>query len=246
MRHIFKISILLFLFCCAAKADTTASQAEELYRSGDWKKAAEAYKGLTEASLKEGKVSAPLLYNYGTALAKAGSIGEAYVVFWKAFYLAPLDGDIRFNLTLAETKLPEALKSVKPATWFSWWPKIAQPFSFKIWLCIALLFSAVLIWLLKVNAPSAPKMSCGAVLLIFLGLSLLSFYQNNEKAAGLMSTTKIRSGPNDSFPEITTLDTGSLVNLEEMRDGWYKIRFQSAQNQETVGWIPSATVLEIN
>jgi hypothetical protein len=246
VRHIFKISIFLFLFCSAAKADYTAAQAEELYRSGDWKKAAEAYKALTDQAIKQGSATAPLFYNFGTALAKSGSVGEAYVVFWKAFFLAPLDSDIRFNLSLAESNLPEAVKSVKPDTWFLWWPEAALPLSYKIWLSVSLIFLAGFLWLQKSSSNIQMKMGLAFGFLLFLILGSLSFYQTNEKAAGLITAAKTRSGPDQSFPEITSLDAGSLVTLEEMRDGWYKIRFQSGESSETVGWVPAGSVMEVN
>jgi uncharacterized protein YraI len=85
--------------------------------------------------------------------------------------------------------------------------------------------------------------AAGAALLI--ALSALGFAQSYLPAFGLLKATKVRSGPGASFPEITSLEPGSLVNVDGNRDGWLKVRFTRGSSAEIVGWIEPTVALEV-
>ena len=79
LRRTFRLtllcSIMLLSSTLALLADTPGSAfdaANKLYEQGNYKQAAEAYKLLVQ----KGQVSAPLYFNWGNALFKAGQIGR--------------------------------------------------------------------------------------------------------------------------------------------------------------------------
>lgn len=244
MKIAAKILALCFLFqpCFAAELDY--SKAEEFYRAGDWAKATEAYKGAIEPQLNQNTAAPWLLYNYGTALLKTGANIEAYSFLLKAFYLSPLDSDIRHNLKMAAEKIPEPTKSIRPSTWVSWWPDMLRPAPTSIWLSISLLFTALFFWWVNAKDKSLGYTFLGVGILFGI-ISAVSFSQNATPAGVLLKDSKIRSGPDAKFQEITTVVGGAIVNLEERRDAWVKIRYLNGE-QETVGWLEAPTVLVIN
>lgn len=87
--------LLMVVAAVAATAEEAEfSRANQLCEQGQHTAAIEIY----EKWLKEGKVSAALYYNLGTAYYRAGQAGKAIEALRRAECLAPRDPDIRANL----------------------------------------------------------------------------------------------------------------------------------------------------
>lgn len=234
--------LLVFCFClnpCFA-ADSDPSKAEELYRSGEWSKASDAFKSIVEPLIQQNAAAPWLLFNYGTALFRAGSVPEAYSLLLKAHYLAPLDGDIRHNLKMVADKIPDQTKKILPSTWYSWWPDSIRPLPTEIWLSFFLLFTALFLWCAATGSKKIYSFLAASALFGFI--CFFAYSQNTVPVAVVLKDGRLRSGPDPKFQEITSVVGGALVNLEETRDSWVKIRY-STEEKETVGWLEAPTVL---
>jgi tetratricopeptide (TPR) repeat protein len=77
----------------------TMAMAHQLYESGQYAKAAEAYQQLVD----QGYSDAALFYNLGNAYFKQGDIGRAILNYRRAERLHPRDPDTRANLELARS-----------------------------------------------------------------------------------------------------------------------------------------------
>jgi Bacterial SH3 domain len=239
------IPVLLVLLPCIATADSAnLEQAEKLFQSGEWDKARAAYAAELAASDPRA-LPAAFFYNYGTVLAKAGAAGEAYVSLLRAAFAQPFDGDTRVNLLLAERATPAAALSVRPALWLPFWPASLRLWPLQLWLCAALALSAMALAVPKGRLLQV-RISLGILAAVLSLASGLVYSQSYLPVSGLVKSAKVRSGPGNSFPEITTLDPGALVNVDGERDGWLKIRFARSESAETVGWLEPSVALPVN
>lgn len=239
------LPILLVLLWASGSMAAETTKGEELFREGKWKEAAEEFKRSLGNSLESGTASHVSLYNLGTALAKSGESGEAYAVLLRAYFQNPFDADLNHNLAFVEKKLPPASRSVLPNTWISWWPGFLRAIPIQIWALLALLALLPVMWSLSGSPRPAWKFGAGSVAVLFLLICVLNTWQKRFPIASVTKPTQIRSGPEKSFEEIGNIEAGSLVNVEEIRDGWQKIRFQTQNSQEIVGWIESTTTLRV-
>jgi hypothetical protein len=186
---------------------------------------------------------AAFYYNFGTASLRAGKAGPATVYLLKALADAPFDRDTNYNLGMAQSALSPNARATRPASWLSWWPTAWHFLPFEIF-CIPFLISlGILFWSVAGAKVKKNLPVLATVTLLFLGFSGLGYLQTQATAAGVVNSAKVKSGPGSSFPEITALEAGSTVDVEEFREGWTKIRFSTATSAELVGWIEPGAIL---
>ncbi len=243
LRKIFFLLLAIPRICCADQE--SLSQAEKLYQSGEWEKARQLYKAELGATPDASHLPPAFFYNYGTAAAKAGAIGEAYVALLRAASSRPLDSDSRANLKLVQRQVPAAVLAVQPSLWFSWWPSELRNIPWRAWALLTLLCLAVVLWKLGTAGRAFPSGLSAALALLCLTAGL-AWAQERLPVYGVIAPAKVKSGPGGTYSDITTLDPGSLVNQEATREGWLKIRFAKlGADVETVGWLEPGTVLEV-
>lgn len=241
LRNLFLLWALLLPLKALADP-SNLEQAEKHYQAGEWEKAHQLYK--TELT-SSGEKPPSFFFNYGTVAAKAGFAGEGYVAILHAAFLSPLDGDIRFNLRQVEARVPAAALAVRPASWFSWWPRSLQIFPWKLWAFLALTLSGGVLLLLRTSFRSL-GLICSPISGLFFAAALFAWLQAGSPIVGSISPAIVKSGPGKSFSDITTLEPGALANKEEIREGWIKVRFQKMEaNEDTVGWVEPGTVIDV-
>lgn len=237
----FYLLAIAFLFTVPIRAEETLADADKQFAAGEFEKARAIYR----AHAQEPGHPAAFFYNLGTAALRAGAVGEAYVALRRAALASPFDKDTKVNLQIARSKLPAAAAAVRPASWISWWPDALRWIPWQAWACVGLL--ALIPFLLGAKNALLPwHFTMGfAALILLLGASLAG-WQSRVATAGIIQSTKLFSGPGKSYPEITSIDSGSLVSLEESRDNWFKIRYLDSRLQETVGWVEAPTALKLD
>lgn len=219
------------------------AQAEKFFQAGDWAKAAQELKAVLAASGAESQPGA-FYFNLGTALARSGAVGEGYVALLRASSLLPFDGDVRQHLHKVEQAVPLTAKTVRPALWLGFWPSSLRVVSGWLWLLAGLTCSALALWLLNSSDKALP-VSAGSLAAVLFLMAGLSWLQDRLPVSGTVAVTKVKSGPGATFTDITSLDPGSLVNVDGDRDGWKKIRFRKGDSEETVGWVEPAGLLGV-
>lgn len=235
-----KIFTLALLFALSARAEVRFAEGVKLFQEGQFEQARQIFRAdAPHASTPS------FFYNYGTAALKAGAAGEAYVALWRASLASPFDADIQNNWQMARAKLSPNAAQARPATWISWWPDAVRWAPWQAWALAGLLFAIPFLWAVRAGADVKDWM-LASIAGIFLVAASLTAWQNRYPAAGLLQETKIFSGPGKTYPEISPISAGSLVSLEETRDGWCKIRFLGSRLQESVGWVEESTVLKLD
>ena len=163
----------------------------------------------------------------------------------KAQHAAPLDSDIRYNLAIAKQKLSPNALAVVPAAWFSFSPPELHSLPKETWFFVGLFLIFAAFFLRLLNMFMAGVKAFFLVAGLFLLFGGLEYWQTAKPIAGTVNPIKVKSGPDQTFPEIISLDGGALVNMEELRDKWRKIRFQIRGGQESVGWVEDSQLLRI-
>lgn len=217
------------------------AEAEKLYQSGEWEKARQAY----EHVLASGEQLPPAFYyNFGTVSLRASKAGAGYVYLLKALSQSPFDGDVAYNLRMARNALPASARATHPSSWISAWPLSWHFFPVEFFFLPFLAALGFTLWTAAEKGKSKfiPATALSFILLVVAGIG---FYQTHSTVAGVISAAKIKSGPGASFPDITLLEPGSVVDTEEAREGWTKIRFSGSDGAELVGWAEPGALLPI-
>jgi tetratricopeptide (TPR) repeat protein len=242
--NIILLSALLCGSLAAHAADDKLAEAQKFYLAGDWEKAKNAYSEVLTSSDAE-KLEPAFFYNLGTASAKIGANGLGYVYLLKALSAKPWDSDILHNLQLTEGKLSAPVHAIQPITWISSWPLAAHFFSEEAYSLPTLISLAFLLWALGSNHRRNRIWILSAIFILSLALGITGITQTHSPVAGFVKSAQVKSGPSATFSNIVALEPGSLVNIEDSRDGWIKIRFTGADLQEAVGWIEAGALLRL-
>jgi tetratricopeptide (TPR) repeat protein len=230
-------------FVAASDLELKIQEAVSLDAAGQSAKAKEI---LFEAWKSDpGISSGEFFFNLGVLSLKANQAGESFVYFSKALWMNPLLASAQQARKLAKSRLLPGIQSTKPHSWYDWIPEEIRFFSWQPWIALALLFLAILLW----QKPSLHQFEAWHlfVLLFFLGTAgfgISLFNERSSPVAGIIANVKVLSGPESTYPQISTLEPGAIVNIEEVRKQWLKIRYQTSIKKEAVGWIESPTALE--
>src|SRR5208283_3571750 len=122
----------------ADEASLQIEQANQLYRSGTYQKAAELY----EQILKNGYESPALYYNLGNAYFKMQNIPAAILSYERGKRLAPRDEDILYNLRLANLRVVDKIEPLPQLFLIEWWNAFVNFFSSDGWGMIGI----VMLW----------------------------------------------------------------------------------------------------
>lgn len=225
-------------------ADDKFPEAEKLYQAGEWEKARQTYSDLLSS---HGADSLPpsFFYNLGTVSYRAGQTGAAYAYLLRALAARPWDQDTIHNLKIVEAKVPATALATQPSSWISSWPLAAHFLPWPCWLIPFLVAAAAWQWSVIRAESRVRKYSWGAAALVLLMVGIVGYQQTRAPVAAFVQNAQVKSGPGASFPDIAPLNAGGLVNTEDLRDGWKKIRFLGADQQEAVGWVEASALIDL-
>ena len=102
--------------------------------------------GYYEEVLKEGYESAQLYYNLGNAYFNINNLPAAILNYERARVLDPGDEDIKFNLSIANSMIPDKIEVVPEIFYVRWWKALRNSISLHTWTIAGLLSFALLIF----------------------------------------------------------------------------------------------------
>ncbi|MCB1132767.1 MAG: tetratricopeptide repeat protein [Verrucomicrobiae bacterium] len=214
------------------RADDRFAKANENYRNGRFREAAEQY----EALLENDGPRVSVLQNLGSAYHQLGENGRAILAFERALLLKPGDADIEANLKLVRDR-----SAVFPGGPDDRWSKLAGSLSRRSWsmwlLAGALMLPvAAILWIIR------RSMRMASVLLAIAGalISAASWWALG-RSAGVGSLAivvnddaKVSLSPFESAGETGTLPAGREVRTGDERNGF---RWVSVDGGATAGWM---------
>ena len=229
----------------AASPETVPVQEEEAMRSydrGKFSLALQYYKNL----LRQGHLSAELLYNLGNCYYKMGKLHSALICYERALRLDSRDPDILENLNLVRRKLglEERYRITSPADTL---PYLRDMLTMDEWLLmifmgIGTLFAAGGYFLLCGDTRSFRLVTalgvCWALLSFWAFLAQGKSIYDPDRALVMQKDLKVYSLPSSGAGKVEMkLHAGEEVRIVERRMEWLRIRSGNAEGWVHVGGV---------
>lgn len=262
MRKIYFSILFIFVSVCSyAQTDSTQvseithapevvvtkAQADSAYINNDFASAVYLYENI----LANQGESADIYYNLGNSYYKMDNIAKAIVNYEKALVLNPADGDIRFNLELAQSKTVDKVTPMSEIFLVTWMKNLTDLMSEKGWAkmgittfilmlsMLALYFFSKKIALKKIGFISAVCLLFICVLANIFASSQKNKAESHGEGIIMAPSVTVKSTPNDGGTDLFILHEGHKVTIKDntMRE-WKEIQLEDGN----VGWVPTSVI----
>ena len=249
MKKIYFSLLFVFASVLAYGQETTKAQADSAYINNDYANAVYLY----EDVLANQGESADIYYNLGNSYYKMDNIAKAILNYEKALMLNPGNGDIRFNLELAQSKTVDKVTPMSEVFLVTWMKSLTNTMSEQGWsklaiasfiltlLGLVLYFFSKKITMKKIGFISALCLMLVCILANVFASSQKSKAQSHSSAIIMEPSVTVKSTPNEGGTELFILHEGRKVMIKDntMRE-WKEIQLEDGN----AGWVP-ASVIEI-
>jgi len=244
------VIVLFLLVRDSGFADEIAlrfEQANQLYRNGEFERAAKFY----EEILSHDYESPELYYNLGNAYYKLNNLAAAILNYERARRLAPHDEDVDHNLRLAQLRVVDKIDPLPQLFFVEWWNSVVNSFSTDHWATIAL----VSLWIAAMSGAvfivgrfflrriaAVTLVAAGVVCIVsFVSALNRNAIENEQTAIVFSSSVSVKSAPDRQSTDLFILHEGVKVELLDSVGNWRKIRLADGK----VGWLPVESVERI-
>ncbi|UTW62124.1 tetratricopeptide repeat protein [bacterium SCSIO 12741] len=227
----------------AARYDNLFQMANEAYEQGEYDTAVSLYSQVVNA----GYSSARLYYNLGNAFFKSEQLAPAILYYEKAAKLAPADGDIRFNLEMANSQIYDKIESVPTPFLEQSWSFFRNLLSARGWGVLTLIcftgFLALLAFYLITPGVSLKRISFfGFMVLLFLaiigfvaGQSARNYILSKDQAIVFSPSLNVKAEPKNSSADLFVIHEGTKVSVLEQNISWSRVALPNGNE----GWVPT-------
>jgi tetratricopeptide (TPR) repeat protein len=236
---IFSVSVV---FCFVYSAELSDS-ATFYYTKAEYKKAARCY----EKIISSGKESWMLYYNLGNCYYEDGRIGLAILNYEKAKKINPTQEDLLNNLSIAENKITDKIKTREISIEKEIKNFFIYRFSTTGWAWCSIITFGIALTLFFVfyigrnSITNRISFWSGIITIVIFGVSLLFGYAElNEKSSAqsgiiISSETKVYNKPKleASSQKNLVLHEGTRFKILEIEDEWINIQLINGNE----GWI---------
>ncbi|MEO5571395.1 MAG: tetratricopeptide repeat protein [Bacteroidia bacterium] len=241
---------LIFVTTSASLFAQTPQATFELGNKAYVEKNYEKAIGFFESLIKSGQVSAEVYYNLGNTYYKAGNYASAILNFERAKKLKPSDGDIDFNLRLANLNTIDKIEPAPQVFYVKWWNDFMNGYTIEshakkglqfIW--IALFISLIFVF---VNISSVKRISffvtvvllCCGLFSIYLSQKQLTEIRDNKSAIIVPVSIYVKGSPDENSINLFMLHSGTKVTVIDELQNWKRIRIANGNE----GWIAAGTI----
>ena len=249
MKKIYFSLLFVFASILAYGQETSKAQADSAYINNDYANAVYLYEDI----LANQGESADIYYNLGNSYYKMDNIAKAILNYEKALMLNPGNGDIRFNLELAQSKTVDKVTPMSEVFLITWMKSLTNTMSEQGWsklaiasfiltlLGLVLYFFSKKIAMKKIGFISALCLMLVCILANVFASSQKSKAQSHSSAIIMEPSVTVKSTPNEGGTELFILHEGRKVMIKDntMRE-WKEIQLEDGN----AGWVP-ASVIEI-
>lgn len=241
--------LLLFLLPPAAASAMTKAEVDSAYARGQYQQAIRGYESLLEHG-----ASADLYYNLGNAYYRTEDITHAILNYERALLFSPGDGDIRFNLQIAQSKTIDKIVPEAEMFFVTWYYACVNLMSVDGWAWMALgtLILVIILLLVYLFSERVWLRKIGffaglALLALFVVSNIFAWQQQqgllHRRGAIVMSpSAAVKSTPARNGTDLFILHEGTKVTItDDSMKGWKGIRVADGKE----GWIESNGIEEI-
>ncbi len=245
MKRIYIISLLLLTV--SVVFGQTKAQADSAYINNDFAGAVEMY----EAILSNEGEAADIYYNLGNSYYKMDNIAKAILNYERALVLNPGDGDIRFNLELAQSKAVDKVTPVSEMFFVTWIKSMTNLMSEKGWAKMGIatfilmllsltvyFFSKKILWK-KIGFVGAVFLLLVCVVTNVFASNQKEKAQNHGSAIIMAPSVTVKSTPNEGGTDLFILHEGRKVTIKDntMKE-WKEILLEDGN----AGWVPASVI----
>ncbi|MBI3195271.1 MAG: tetratricopeptide repeat protein [Ignavibacteriae bacterium] len=242
MKNILFLFIVLVQFSLGQEADVQFEQANQLYRTGEYENATQAY----EQVLLNGYEHAALYYNLGNSYFKLKNYPAAILNYERAKRLAPNDEELDHNIRLANLHVVDKIEPVPQLFLIEWWRASVNYLSTDGWALagIVLLWATVLFGslLLLIRSDILRRMCLLLAVVLFITsvLSFVGMMQRNaleaeEFAIVFSPSVSVKSAPDAQSTDLFVIHEGVKARVLDSVGEWKKIKLADGK----VGWMPA-------
>lgn len=242
----FALLVLLPFAAMGQEASLQFEQANGLYRSGSYEKAAELY----EQILKNGYESPALYYNLGNAYFKVQNIPAAILSYERAKRLAPHDEDILYNLRLANLRVVDKIEPLPQLFVFEWWGSFVTLLPSARWSIVGIValwlavIGGAMYWVVRGELARRIAFLISAMMLILTSVAFVSGMQryhaeqNAASAIVFAQSVSVKSAPDAQSTDLFVIHEGVKVDVLDTVGDWKKVRLADGKE----GWVMISSI----
>lgn len=224
-------------------------RANTAYINGDYRAAIEGYERILDSDLR----SVKLYYNLANAHFKENDLGRAILFYRRALRLAPGDDDIRYNLSVAESRTKDNIERIPEFFFVEWMRGVRHTMSGTAWtvLSLVLLAAALALFLVYLLAPRLSLRKTGfygtmLAAVLFMAATWFAVADRREttgeeRAVVMSASTAVKSSPDQSATDLFVLHEGTVVGVAGQLDDWCEIVLDDGKK----GWIEGRKIERI-
>lgn len=237
--------IYTVLFLCISATSwaqkTPITEANDLYKKGDYEKAIKSYEFVLETHL----ISPEIYFNLANAYYKTGQIAPAILNYERAKLLAPEDKDIQYNLELAHDHVLDKFDIVPELFLKRWISDIRNTTSAESWSYISIAFFILCLLFISIylySNKSALKKAGFSFAFLSLSFCIIFFAFTSiktnemtvrEHAIIFTPSVTIKGSPDLSGTDLFLLHEGTKVKVIDQLGNWRNIQLSDGNE----GWL---------
>src|SRR3989338_2974023 len=240
LRMTLIFSTLIFMVHCTfAWGGTQFTEANAKYQTGDFKGAA----GIYEKLIKEGENSAAVYYNLANSYFRDGQKARALIAYERALSIVPRDPDIRWNIAVLKSALPDRLEPKNGNVFALWIREFVGPFTINeissvltgilalwiLWAFLNLFFPVLKIWFGGIQAVTFALLITAAALFFFKWQEV-----RHPRVVVLDKEVSVRYGPSERETKAFTLHEGAQGAVMDETSDWVNVMLADKNS----GWLP--------
>lgn len=245
--------LIIFAILFAGRTAVAQVAAENLwysanaaYTSGEYKEAVLYYDSIQVLGYTNHKV----YYNLGNAYFKDGNIGKAILNYERALNLKPTDGDVKYNLRVANGYIKDKIDTVPEFFLFSWIKAWRMSQSSNAWAYISIVFfilalAAALLYLLsgrimlrKTGFYTAIVSLCMFVLTLAFSATERRQMLYSDEAVVMQGAAAVKSSPDNNSKELFIIHEGTKVKIVREIGEWKEIMISDGNK----GWVSTDAI----
>ncbi|MDO5036355.1 MAG: tetratricopeptide repeat protein [Porphyromonas sp.] len=223
------------------------------YQEADYPKAITLFQQVLDEAPQEEK-SADKYYNLGCAYFKNGDIAESVLQFERAYRLAPSDPDIKFNLTLATSRIEDKMEPRSEFFLTRWLVGASHWMGLKSWLYLGIItfIIAVIGFVTYAVSDRTLMRKIGffggiALLVVSLFANVMVYHSNRfvndeQEAIVMADIVTVKSSPDHSSEDIVVIHSGLKVEQQRRIGSYVEVMLPDG----TIGWVQEQEIETIN
>ena len=233
----------------AVNPDSLIVTANNAYNNNLYDSALNTYNQVLNTGVESGE----LYYNMGNAYFKNNDIASAILYYEKAKRLLPVDDDVIYNLSIANSMIVDKIEKVPELFYHRWWNFFYNALGADAWAIFSLIsfaFLTITVSLFIISKKRENRKLSFYVGVLFLIITITStalasqkYYYNIERNEAIVFTSSItvKSSPTQNAVDLFVIHEGTKVKIIDKIDNWVEIKIQNG----SVGWLPEESIKEI-